>query len=402
MLVDEALEESMAFAQKASSMVLALRKKVGINVRKPLAKVLVPVLDDEVRSHIEKVKDIFLTEVNVKEIEFLHDTTGIITKKIKPNFKTLGKIYGKQMKEIAAAFATLGQDVIARIEGSEEYVLDLPSGPVALHPGDYEISSDDMPGWLVATEGSLTVALDIVQTPELVLEGAARELVLEGAARELIHPIQNLRKESGFDLTDRISTEVYADGPAHELISKALEAFGEYVSNQTLSTSLVLKPLAEAPADSAEVAWEEGVIKIKLNRNTNMAEETKTRYSDEELAEFKAIIDEMLSKARAEYDTLRQVIMHNGSNDIEDTSPSFKTVEDDGANQLSKEEASQLAQRQYKFIQNLEAALVRIENKTYGICRETGKLIPKERLRLVPHATLTVEAKEKLAKAGRK
>ena len=133
-----------------------------------------------------------------------------------------------------------------------------------------------------------------------------------------------------------------------------------------------------------------------------MAEEVKTRYSDEELAEFNAIIDDMLAKARAEYDTLRHVIMHNGSNDIEDTSPSFKTVEDDGAYQLSKEEASQLAQRQYKFIQNLEAALVRIENKTYGICRETGKLIPKERLRLVPHATLTVEAKEKLAKSGRK
>ena len=133
-----------------------------------------------------------------------------------------------------------------------------------------------------------------------------------------------------------------------------------------------------------------------------MAEEVKTRYSDEELAEFKAIIDDMLEKARAEYETLRHVIMHNGSNDIEDTSPSFKTVEDDGANQLSKEEAIQLAQRQYKFIQNLEAALVRIENKTYGICRETGKLIPKERLRLVPHATLTVEAKEKLAKSGRK
>ena len=133
-----------------------------------------------------------------------------------------------------------------------------------------------------------------------------------------------------------------------------------------------------------------------------MAEEIKTRYSDEELAEFKAIIEEMLAKARAEYDTLRQVVMHNGSNDIEDTSPSFKTVEDDGAFQLSKEEASQLAQRQYKFIQNLEAALVRIENKTYGICRVTGKLIPKERLRLVPHATLTVEAKKMLNKSGKK
>ena len=111
--------------------------------------------------------------------------------------------------------------------------------------------------------------------------------------------------------------------------------------------------------------------------------------------------NEMLEKARKEYETLRHIVMHNGSNDIEDTSPSFKTVEDDGANQLSKEEASQMAQRQYKFIKNLEAALIRIENKTYGVCRVTGKLIPKERLRLVPHATLTVEAKEMLAKSGK-
>jgi RNA polymerase-binding transcription factor DksA len=110
----------------------------------------------------------------------------------------------------------------------------------------------------------------------------------------------------------------------------------------------------------------------------------------------------MLAKARAEYNTLRQVVMHNGSNDIDDTTPSFKTVEDDGATQLSKEEASQLAQRQYKFIKNLEAALVRIENKTYGISRLSGKLIPKERLRLVPHATLTVEDKELLEKQGKK
>lgn len=132
-----------------------------------------------------------------------------------------------------------------------------------------------------------------------------------------------------------------------------------------------------------------------------MAEVEKTRYSDEELAEFKSIIEEMLAKAKSEYNTYREVAMHGGANDIEDTSPSFRTVEDDGASQLSKEEASTLAQRQYKFIQNLEAALVRIENKTYGICRLTGKLIPKERLRLVPHATLTVEAKEMLAKQGR-
>ena len=127
----------------------------------------------------------------------------------------------------------------------------------------------------------------------------------------------------------------------------------------------------------------------------------KTRYSDAELAEFKAIIEEKLVQAKAEYNTLREVVINNGTNDIEDTSPSFKTVEDDGANQRSKEEASQLAQRQYKFIKNLEAALVRIENKTYGICRATGKLIPKERLMRVPHATLTVEAKEQLAKEGK-
>lgn len=135
-----------------------------------------------------------------------------------------------------------------------------------------------------------------------------------------------------------------------------------------------------------------------IKENAASSEVRKVRYSDEELEEFRSIINEMLDKARKEYNTLRRVIMHNGSNDIEDTTPSFKTVEDDGAYQLSKEEASQLAQRQYKFIQNLEAALVRIENKTYGICRATGKLIPKERLRLVPHATLTVEAKEKMNK----
>ena len=133
-----------------------------------------------------------------------------------------------------------------------------------------------------------------------------------------------------------------------------------------------------------------------------MEEKIKTRYSDEELEEFRTIINEKLDAARKEYDTLRHVVMHNGSNDIEDTTPTFKTVEDDGAYQLSKEEASQPAQRQVKFIQNLEAALIRIENKTYGVCRVTGKLIPKERLRLVPHATTTVEGKAILEKSGRK
>lgn len=147
---------------------------------------------------------------------------------------------------------------------------------------------------------------------------------------------------------------------------------------------------------------EENKLNAQLQSDGNSAETgARTRYSDEELEEFRTIINDMLDKAKKEYNTLRHVVMHNGGNDIEDTAPTFKTVEDDGAFQLSKEEASHLAQRQYKFIQNLEAALVRIENKTYGICRETGKLIPKERLRLVPHATLTVEAKEMLSKQGK-
>ena len=257
-LIDSALEESMAFAQKASSMVLALRKKVGINVRKPLAKVLVPVLDDEVKAHVEKVKDIFLAEVNVKELEFLHDTTGIITKKIKPNFKTLGKIYGKQMKEIAAAFSTLSQEQIAGIEAAADtYTLSLPSGDVILSKGDYEISSEDMPGWLVATEGQLTVALDIVQTPELIREGNAREL---------IHPIQNLRKESGFDVTDRIETVIYADGEIYNTIRDALSQYGDYVAAQTLSLSLRLEDKSLAPEQASEIEWEKGSILINLKR----------------------------------------------------------------------------------------------------------------------------------------
>lgn len=253
-LVDAGLEESMGFAQKASSMVLALRKKVGINVRKPLAKVLVPVMDDNVKEHIQKVQDIFLTEVNVKEIEFLHDTTGIITKKIKPNFRTLGKKYGAQMKQIAAAFGTFDQQTIAAIEAAGTYTLD---GGVVLEPGDYEITSEDMPGWLVATEGTLTVALDIVQTPELIREGTAREL---------IHPIQNLRKESGFDVTDRINTVIYATGAAFETIQAALAEHKEYVAAQTLSISLELKDATDVPENASAIEWEDTRIFITVNR----------------------------------------------------------------------------------------------------------------------------------------
>ena len=184
-------------------MVLALRKKVGIPVRQPLAKMLVPVISDAVRARLEKVQALVLGEVNVKEMTFISDTSGIVTKKIKPNFKTLGKVYGQRMKEIAAAFGTLDQPVISAIQraeaAGEAYTLALPGGDVTLSPGDFQISSEDMPGWLVASQGSLTIALDIEITPELRQEGLARELV---------NRIQNLRKSSGFEVTDRISVSI--------------------------------------------------------------------------------------------------------------------------------------------------------------------------------------------------
>ena len=257
-VIDPELEERMALAQQATSMVLALRKKVGIPVRQPLAKMLVPVISDAVRARLEAVKDLILTEVNVKEMEFVTDTTGILTKKIKPNFKTLGKVYGARMKEIAAAFGSLDQATITAIQNAETageaYTLALPGGDVALNLGDYQISSEDMPGWLVASEGALTIALDVELTDDLRREGVARELV---------NRIQNLRKTAGFEVTDRIDTVVYADAPE---IAPALAAFGEWIGSQTLSRSVKQAPAAEAPADAREVEWTEGTIQIAVKR----------------------------------------------------------------------------------------------------------------------------------------
>ena len=257
-VIDTDLEERMALAQQATSLVLALRKKVNIPVRQPLQKVMIPVISEKVRACLEAVKAIILSEVNVKEMEFIADTTGIMTLRIKPNFKVLGKTYGARMKEIAAAFGALEQPVIAAIQkaegAGESYTLALPGGEVILSPGDYAISSEDMPGWLVASEGALTVALDIEVTPELRREGLSRELV---------NRIQNLRKSSGFEVTDRIHTSVYADDPD---LQDALSAFGAYVKAQTLSLSIDLYPFAEAPAEAAEVEWTEGNIKLIVKR----------------------------------------------------------------------------------------------------------------------------------------
>ena len=255
-LIDKDLEERMALAQKSTSMVLALRRKVNIKVRQPLSKIMIPVIDSRLQEQLQKVQGIVLSEVNVKQIEFITDTEGLIIKKIKPMFKTLGKKYGRQMKEISSAFANFTQKDISAIERSEEYTLSLPSGDVVLQKGDYEISSEDMPGWLVATEGALTLALDIQITDDLRREGTARELV---------NRIQNLRKDSGFEVTDRISVTV----EAKEDVVRSLEGennFSDYVCAQTLANSLVLAQPSEMEG-AEEVEWEDGkTLKIKVER----------------------------------------------------------------------------------------------------------------------------------------
>lgn len=253
--VDADLEERMALAQKSSSMVLALRRKVNIKVRQPLSRMIIPVMDPKIEEQFEKVRSLVLGEVNVKEVEYIKDTTGLITKKIKPYFKTLGKRYGKQMKEIASSMGSLSQQEIAAVElagmQGSAYVLHLPSGDVELQPADYDITSEDMPGRLVATEGKLTIALDITVTPELRNEGVAREL---------INRIQNLRKDSGFDVTDRISAHIERLPEVEE----AMAGFKDYIASQTLALEIVLDDNVEGGAD---VEWlDDRRIKIKLAR----------------------------------------------------------------------------------------------------------------------------------------
>ena len=256
-LIDKDLEERMELAQKATSMVLALRRKVNIKVRQPLSKLIIPVLSDKVRGQLEAVKDILLTEVNVKEAEFIADTTGIITKKIKPNFRTLGKKYGAQMKGIAAAFGTFDQKTIGDIQNAGTYSFEVAGAPVTLEPEDYEIISEDMPGWLVASEGALTLALDIEVTDALRAEGVARELV---------NRIQNIRKDSGFDVTDKVDVVIFSEGDVFKEIEASLATYKDYLASQTLARSVALKSLAEAGDEAVAVEWDETEIKIQTTR----------------------------------------------------------------------------------------------------------------------------------------
>ncbi len=256
-LVDKDLEERMELAQKATSLVLALRRKVNIKVRQPLSKLVIPVISETVRAQLENVKDIILSEVNVKEAEFIADTTGIITKKIKPNFRTLGKKYGPRMKTIAAAFGQFDQQTIGAIQAAGTYTLDIAGEPVTLAPEDYEITSEDMPGWLVASEGQLTIALDIEVTDILKSEGVAREL---------INRIQNIRKDSGFDVTDKVDVVIYAEGETLTEINASLASFKDYLASQTLARTVTSGQLSEAGAGAVDTEWDEGIIKIKVTR----------------------------------------------------------------------------------------------------------------------------------------
>ena len=226
-MIDDSLERRMDVAQKLSSMVLALRRKVNIKVRQPLNKMMIPVSDPAFRKQVEEVKALVLNEVNVKEIEFIHDTAGILVKRIKPNYKSLGPRFGKLMKELSAAIQEMQQEEILDFEKSGTHQVRLNGEIVTLTLEDVEIVSEDIPGWLVANEGAITVALDVNITEAL------RQ---EGVARELINRIQNIRKESGFDVTDRIHVTM----EKHEVINDAVATHTNYIGSQTLADHIEL------------------------------------------------------------------------------------------------------------------------------------------------------------------
>jgi len=252
-LIDKDLEEKMGIAQKASSMILALRRKEKLKVRQPLARIMVPVLNPHFREQFEAVSNIILAEVNVKEVEFLTDTAGVIKKKIKPNFKTLGPKYGKMMKQISAAINQLDQAGISTFESAGEYEITAGDEKIRLTMDDVEIQTEDIPGWTVATEGQMTIALDINVTEEL------KE---EGIAREFINKIQNLRKESNFEVTDRISLKI----EKHAEYNMAVEKHKEYICVQTLAESLTLVDSVDlALAKEAEID-KDVVAKIEIEK----------------------------------------------------------------------------------------------------------------------------------------
>ena len=224
-IIDKALEERMEMAQKISSMVLSIRKKTNLRVRQPLNRILIPLLNEPMKEQVEAVKNLILSEVNVKNIEYITDTTGILTKRLKPDFKKLGPRFGKQMKQLAALLTNLSQQEINSLEREGKLILNLEGAPVEIQTDEVEILSEDIPGWQVASMGILTVALDITVTPELWKEGIAREV---------INRIQNLRKEKQFEVTDKIIVKILS----HPEIDEAVNQNISYICSETLAQSL--------------------------------------------------------------------------------------------------------------------------------------------------------------------
>ena len=250
--IDHDLEERMSIAQKITSMILALRRKVNIKVRQPLQQIMVPAVDDEQRKHIEAIAELVKNEVNVKELNFI-EGDGVLVKKIKCNFRTLGKKYGKLMKDIANKVNTLTQEDILEIERSlkekANYVLGvIAEQEVIFEKEDVEIINEDIPGWLVANEGNVTVALEVELT---------EELLQEGLARELINRIQNMRKDNGLEITDRIDIWV----AEHEKMNAAIEHYGEYIKGQVLADNITI-----AANDGEEVDFDDFKLNIKIQK----------------------------------------------------------------------------------------------------------------------------------------
>lgn len=249
-LIITELEARMQMAQDVTSMVLALRRKVNIKVRQPLQCIMIPVVDEDQKRHIEAVKDLIMSEVNVKEVRFVEGASGVLVKKVKCDFKKLGPKFGKQMKAVAAAVSEMSQEAIAELEKNGKYTFQLDGGEAVVEATDVEIFSEDIPGWLVANEGKLTVALEVTVTEELKREGIARELV---------NRIQNIRKSSGFEITDKINI-VLSKNPDTD---GAVNEYNTYICNQVLANSLTL---ADEVADGTELNFDDFSLYVKVTK----------------------------------------------------------------------------------------------------------------------------------------
>ncbi len=248
--VDEELETRMQMAQVASSLVHSLRKQHTIKVRQPLSKILIPVLNQEFKERLSAVEKLILSEVNVKEIAYIDDASGVLIKKIKPNFRKLGKEYGPKMKEISTAIAQMGQDEINQLEQQNHYKIQLSDQQLALTAEDVEITSEDIPGWSVAREGNITVALDITVTDDLKKEGLARDLV---------NRIQNLRKDIGLDVQDKIRIKIEKNGST---MNDAVQAYKDYICAETQALSLdVVDKLTD---EASMLELDDQQIRIKI------------------------------------------------------------------------------------------------------------------------------------------